>query len=132
MKRTRYWILGCLLLLTGASLASAQQLVPMQGDGAVGGFSIAPMVGADGANAPMFANNVSPFGLNANGTVGGRGAGSVGNLSIGFDYIRPFWSTRDFILAAPAANAGNFPLLGDTGHVDEHFALAPTVRYKYD
>src|SRR4029079_2787186 len=38
----------------------------------------------------------------------------------------------DFTLAVPAANAGSFPLLGDTGHVDNHFGLAPTVKYKYD
>jgi hypothetical protein len=51
---------------------------------------------------------------------------------IGFDYIRPYWSSRDFILAVPTANAGSFPLLGDVGHVDNHFALAPRLNYKYD
>ena len=48
------------------------------------------------------------------------------------DYIRPYWSHRDFTLAVPTANAGSFPLLGDTGHVDNHFSLAAKVNLKYD
>src|SRR5207249_8504911 len=66
------------------------------------------------------------------GTIGGRASSSLGNIEIGFDYIRPYWSGRDFTLAVPAANAGSFPLLGNTGNVDDHFALAPHLNYKYD
>ena len=130
MKRTRYWILGCLLLLALTPVAPAQQFVPVQADGAGGLFSLAPMVGAGDTPPPLFSN--AAIGT-AGGTVGGRGTSAgLGTIEIGFDYIRPMWTSRDFILAVPAANAASFPLLGDIGHVDNHFGLAPRVNYKYD
>ncbi|MFO0948962.1 MAG: hypothetical protein U1D30_24135 [Planctomycetota bacterium] len=72
-----------------------------------------------GTNSPVIATQ--------NGTVFGAGTGV---FDIGFDYIRPYWSYRDFTLVVPADQAGNF-ILGDTGNVDDHFGLAPTVRYNY-
>jgi hypothetical protein len=52
-------------------------------------------------------------------------------VDIGFNYIRPLWSFRDFTLAVPAFGARAFPLLGDVGHVDDHFGIAPRVDLNY-
>jgi len=93
-----------------------------------GTASIVPMAGPDGG---VFLGSAGPD-LRGAGNVGGRAAAGLGNIEIGFDYIRPYWSFRDFTLAVPAASAGGFPLLGDVGHVDEHFALAPRLNYRYD
>jgi hypothetical protein len=84
------------------------------------------------ASVPVGASGANPVFMNSQGTVGGRGASGLGEITIGFDYVRPYWTSRDFTLAVPAANAASFPLLGDTGNVDNHFALAPRVNYKYD
>jgi hypothetical protein len=70
--------------------------------------------------------------LRGEGTAGGKSVTNLGHLSVGFDYLRPYWTYRDFTLAVPAGSAGNFPLLGDTGNVDNHFAFAPKIVYKYD
>jgi hypothetical protein len=84
-------------------------------------------------STPLFSNTPNPSIGTAGGTVGGRGTSSaLGSLEIGFDYLRPFWSSRDFTLVVPAANAASFPLLGNMGNVDNQFALAPRVNYKYD
>jgi hypothetical protein len=133
MKLTRLWIFGWLLLFSLSQLARAQQFVPLQADGAGGMFSLMPMAGADGANGPVFLNGGAPLpDLRAQGNVAGRNASGLGTIEIGFDYLRPYWSFRDFTLAVPTANVGSFPLLGDVGHVDDHFALAPHLNYKYD
>src|SRR4051812_35025843 len=66
------------------------------------------------------------------GTVGGvASAVGPGQLSVGFDYLRPFWSFRDFTLPVPPAYAAAFPALADVGHADNQFAFAPQVRYNY-
>ena len=126
MKLTRLWTVGCWILLAVTQVARAQTFVPLQAPGSEGAFAFTPVAGVEGA--PLF----NPAVNKSAGTVGGRAAGGLGEIIIGFDYIRPFWTSRDFILAVPAANAGSFPLLGDIGHVDNHFALAPRVNYKYD
>lgn len=125
MKVFRLWLLGWLALSALSSLAHAQPFVPLQAGGQGEFVSLSPLVGADGL---PFANPS----LVAQTNVGGRANTNLGNVQIGFDYIRPFWSSRDFMLSVPAASAGAFPLLGDVGHVDNHFGLAPVVRYKYD
>lgn len=122
MKVTRLWTLGLLALLTLAPWARPQAFVPVQAEGAGGFVSVSAVGGMDGVAPGMFTQ----------ATAGGRTASNVSNVQIGFDYIRPFWTSRDFTLAVPAAAAGSFPLLGDIGHVDNHFGLAPTVKYKYD
>jgi len=128
MKFTRLWTLGCLAWLALAPIARPQAFVPVQADGQTGFVSLMSTGGPEGAN--LFATPANPSLMQGN--VGGRGSTNVGNIQIGFDYIRPMWSSRDFTLAVPTANAGSFPLLGDVGHVDDHFALAPIVKYKYD
>lgn len=65
---------------------------------------------------------------NALRVVNGR---NYGALSAGIDYIRPFWSFRDFSLTVPPAWAGAFPVLADVGHTDNHFAFVPRVQYDY-
>jgi Legionella pneumophila major outer membrane protein precursor len=132
MKLTRPCILGCLILLAITPLAPAQ-FVPVQADGAGGLFSLTPMLGAGDPSAPLFSNAPNPPTGTAGGTIGGRGASAgLGSLEIGFDYLRPYWTSRDFTLAVPAVVAGSFPLLGNIGNVDNQFALAPRVNYKYD
>jgi hypothetical protein len=69
--------------------------------------------------------------VGAGGQVGGQGVSGIGNVQIGFDYIRPLWTFRDFTLSVPVAFASNFALVGDTGHVDNNFGLAPRVEYNY-
>jgi Legionella pneumophila major outer membrane protein precursor len=65
------------------------------------------------------------------GLVGGQAVSTWGTLGVGFDYLRPLWTFRDFTLAVPAANAASFPFFGDTGNVDSQFAFAPRVDYHY-
>ena len=96
-------------------------------DGGVGG------VGGVGPTSPLFLNSgASGLDLRAQGFAGGKTSTDLNNLQIGFDYLRPYWSSRDFTLVVPSGVAGNFPVLGDTSHVDDHFALAPRINYKYD
>lgn len=126
MKLIRLWLLGCLVVLVLAPLAQAQQFIPLHAGGAGEVFSLAPLAGAGGVNA--FAGAPT---LTAQGTVAGRATDGQGNIEIGFDYIRPLWTTRDFTLAVPDG-VGGFPLLADAGHVDNRFALAPHLNFKYD
>ena len=124
MKLARLWIAGCLCLLACRQPARAQ-FVPLHMEG-TGTYSLAPLAAPDGA---LFASSTD---VGTRASVGGRTISEFGEIEIGFDYIRPYWSHRDFTLAVPTANAGSFPLLGDTGHVDNHFSLAPKVNLKYD
>ncbi len=126
MKLTRLWTLGWLFLLPLTQLAQAQQFVPLHSEG----VALVPVAGADGALLQAGTGGIHQ--LNAGGTAGGRSTSNAGNVEIGFDYMRPLWTSRDFTLAVPAANAGSFPLLGNVGHVDDHFALVPRLKYKYD
>jgi hypothetical protein len=117
----------------GASLSTSGQaiLVP---DGALVGRGDGPLfaplrpeeaggVFASGAN-PAVPNALSV------GGVGGSFRHGTG-VDIGFYYVRPLWTFRDFTLAVPAFGARSFPLLGDAGHVDDHFAIAPRVDLRY-
>lgn len=127
MKFIRLWTLGWLFLLSLSQLARAQQIVPLQADG---GVSLVPVVGADGGLLQAGPTGIHE--LNARGTVAGRATSNAGDIEIGFDYLRPYWTSRDFTLAVPTANVGSFPLLGDVGHVDDHFAMVPHLKYKYN
>ncbi len=134
-KSGKLWASVLLMLLAVGGTAPAQEVVLRGGSGALGVEDVgghAVLVGESGAGA-LFANP-SDLRLRAGGTAGGSGihAGGLGNLRIGFDYIRPLWSFRDFTLAVPANQAGAFPILGDTGHVDNHFGFAPRIRYDYN
>jgi hypothetical protein len=124
MNHARLWALSLLVVASLAVSARGQAFMPIPLEGAGGSYSLVPMAGYEGP--PLGPN------MRAQGTVAGRGTSALGTIEIGFDYIRPYWSSRDFILAVPPAYAGSFPLLGDVGHVDNHFALAPRLNYKYD
>lgn len=113
------------MLAASATTARAQMLVQADGGGT---FGLMPMPGVEGGS-PLFAG--PNLGMASQGTAGGRAA-ATNNVDVGFDYIRPYWSSRDFTLVVPAGQAGAFPLLGNTGNVDNQFALAPRVNYKYD
>jgi hypothetical protein len=75
----------------------------------------------------------------ASGSTGTAGATAIrtadgqnlGTLSAGFDFLKPFWSFRDFNLAVPPAFASSFPVVGDIGHTDNHFAFVPRIQYDY-
>jgi hypothetical protein len=127
MKLTRLWTVGCLLLLTLTQAARAQNFVPLHGEGV--SFAMTPVGGEGYADPQFFAAGTA---ATARATVDGRSTSELGKIEIGFDYLRPFWDHRDFILAVPPANAGDFPLLGDIGHVDNHFALRPNVKFGYN
>ncbi len=127
-------VIGTLAVILGLALSRpghAQEVV--LADGAGGPILLMPEPRFGGR---LFANEgVSPEGrLLAGGTVGGHPINQtrLGTLHVGFDYLRPLWTFRDFTLAVPVNRAGDFPLLGDTGHVDNHFAFAPRVKYNYD
>jgi hypothetical protein len=92
----------------------------LQPESTTGQLFAAPNAGADTAGL-----------VGAGGQVGGQGVSGIGSLQIGFDYIQPLWTFRDFTLVVPSGSAGSFPLMGDTGHVDNHFGLAPRVEYNY-
>lgn len=128
MKLTGLWTVGCLLLVSLTHSARAQQFVPLHADAAGGAYAMTPLAGAF-ADTQFFAGGTT---ASARATVAGRSTSELGKIEIGFDYIRPYWSHRDFILAVPAASAGDFPLLGDVGHVDDHFSLRPNVKFRYD
>src|SRR5262249_43600617 len=72
-----------------------------------------------------------PGATNVHGFVNNIPVGNNSYIEIGFDYIRPLWSFRDFNLAVPAGFTPNFPLLGNEGHVDDHFAIAPRINLHY-
>lgn len=133
MKLTRLWIAGCLSLLslTHSALtpsARAQHFVPLHVEAAGANYSMTPLA-VEGADNQFFAGGTR---ATAQAIVAGRSTTELGQIEIGFDYLRPSWSHRDFMLTVPAANAGDFPLLADIGHVDNHFSLRPNVKFRYD
>lgn len=130
MRLLRLWSLSWLMVGALASAAYCQPFVPVQSEGQGGFVALAPE-GA-GAGQSLFLAPGAPLpGLTSQGNAGGRTASDLNNLQVGFDYLRPYWTSRDFTLAVPSANAGSFPLLGDTGHTDNNFALAPRINYQY-
>ena len=129
MKLTRLWTIGCLCLMSLAPPARAQQFVPLHADGPAAAFAMTPVGGEGYADRQFFGGGTS---ARAHATVDGRSTSELGKIEIGFDYLRPYWDNRDFILAVPATSAGSFPLLGDIGHVDNHFSLRPNVKFGYN
>jgi hypothetical protein len=136
MYTGRAWLVGLLVLLTLFGRAWGQEPVLYQPEGMNGSFTLVPE-GGPAAGGPLFLNQVPAppppaVAGRVAGTAGGQGiTTSLGNIGIGFNYLRPYWSFRDFTLAVPAAFAGSFPLLGDTGHVDNQFAFVPRLVYNY-
>jgi hypothetical protein len=116
-----------LLLLLLAPAAQGQQFVPLA-DGTGGTFTLNPVASG---GATLFSDPSGGTGLNLQAQVAGRGSANTSHAEIGFDYLRPYWTSRDFNLAVPAVAAGAFPLLGNTGFVDSQFALVPNVVYNY-
>lgn len=125
-------ILVALLALTAVSAAQAQPVI-YQPQGA-GGHVLLEPADAGFVAGPVFLSGAEtgPINARSGGNAGGHGVSSLGIVEIGFDYLRPFWTFRDFNLAVPASRSQNFPLFGDTGSVDNHFAFAPRVNYNYN
>jgi hypothetical protein len=132
MKPTRLLPLACLFVLCTAHAAPAQTFVPVQADTIGSPMSLLPLAGTNTTANPMFADAAGTTGLNLTAQVAGKSSANTGNAQIGFDFLRPYWTSRDFTLAVPAANAGSFPLLGNIGNVDDHFGFVPNIKYKYD
>jgi hypothetical protein len=134
----RAWGLVVVALAIGIAGRSArgQDVLYQQSsvvDPAVGEqFLITPtdtrVVGLDGLGA---APPGSPVVGGVGGTVGGYGLSNSGHVAVGFTYLAPLWSFRDFQLAAPKQFAALFPVFGDTGRVDTQFAYAPRVNLDY-
>src|SRR5437773_12446323 len=99
-----------MLVLALAPAARAQTFVPVSADPVGASMSLIPVAGTHMSN-PLFADATGSTGLNLQAHVAGKESANVNNAQIGFDFLRPFWTNRDFTLAVPAANAGSFPLL---------------------
>jgi len=132
MSHKRLWLLACLLVLPLTGTARAQTYVPLAAGAGGGNLPLVPVADVNTAYNPLFADAAGITGLNLQAQVAGRGSANVNNAYIGFDFLRPFWTHRDFLLAVPTGSVGSFPLLGNIGHVDDHFALVPNIKYKYD
>ena len=65
------------------------------------------------------------------GAVGGQGVDNHADASVGFTYLVPLWSFREFQVAVPDRFAPFFPVFGSTGSVDSRFAYAPRVNLNY-
>jgi hypothetical protein len=123
--------LTALVAVFGAASRASAQLRPLGlPEGAAGGMLVVSPMSADAA-APLFAAGPQGAFVQGGGTAGGYGVSAWGALEVGFDYIRPFWTSRDFTLVVPAAAAGSFPVFGDVGSVDSDFAFAPRIDYHY-
>jgi hypothetical protein len=123
--------LGLVAVLGFLGESFAQEGLLLPSEGATGQVMVIPGPAPGRAAMPLFLSPDQVSALQAGGTAGGIGLSGFGAIHIGFDYLTPLWSFRDFTLAVPRENAGSFPLLGDTGHVDNHFAFAPRVDYNY-
>jgi hypothetical protein len=132
MNTGRAALAGVLALLTlfGPGRAWGQATIVYQPEGMNGSYTLVPETGLTTAQGPLFLPQ-GPLPPTVVGSAGGQAVPTLGNVIIGFDYLRPFWTFRDFTLAVPAAAAGGFPLLGDTGHTDNHFAFVPRLQYNY-
>jgi Legionella pneumophila major outer membrane protein precursor len=64
-------------------------------------------------------------------TVSGVDGTNTGHLSVGFDYIRPWWTFSDFNAIVPPVYASTFPAFASIGSTDNHFAFVPRVQYDY-
>src|SRR5437868_3169018 len=80
-----------------------------QQEGVNGQFTLLPEGALASPPNPLFLDG-GPVPSRVAGTVAGQGLPTLGNITIGFDYLRPFWSFRDFTLAVPGRAAGSFPL----------------------
>ncbi len=132
MKLIRLSTLGWLLLLTLAPITRSQA-VPVQADGQGFGMLVPldPDSGSRTKGSYLFADDKNAKEQAANASLGGQNVTNSNNVQIGFDFLRPYWSFRDFTLAVPSGRAGSFPLLGDIGNVDDHFGMVPNLKYKY-
>ena len=63
--------------------------------------------------------------------VNGQTVQNATDVSVGFTYLIPLWTYRDFQLAAPRGYESAFPVFGSSGHVDGQFAYAPRVNLNY-
>ena len=137
------WLLALVALTIGYAGRAAAQDVFLANPDALSGvravpggqFSLRPADSNVISTSPLFLEDpgARPRGVASSQTVGGVAATSTGpgQLSVGFDYLRPFWSFRDFTLAIPPAYGQFFPVLTDVGHTDSQFAFVPTVRYNF-
>jgi hypothetical protein len=88
--------------------------------------------GSDAQGSPLpGSGNVGGVRGLVGGQAVGSGSGNVANVSVGFTYLVPLWSFRDFQLAAPRGYETAFPILGFTGHVDSKFAYVPRIDIDY-
>src|SRR5262249_24349067 len=130
MKVRLSWAPGLLsLLLLGA--AGAQEPVFLGQGNADGTVLLLPAT-EGAAQTPLFLNQTPPPppSPRAGGPVTQSGVNRLGTLQFVSHYPPPFWIFRHFPLAVPAAAAPNF-VLGDTGHVDDHFTFVPRIDYNY-
>jgi Legionella pneumophila major outer membrane protein precursor len=119
----------------GAPMRAQEVLVPysdLPGARAAGQFTLLPADGTNLGSTPLFLDAGGTTRVATSGTIGGLAAtSSNGRLSVGFDYLRPWWSFRDFTMAIPPGYAAAFPAFPGVGHTDGEFAFVPLVRYDY-
>jgi hypothetical protein len=131
MRSRSAFALGLLVVCAAAGAARAQEAallpapVAAAGAGAPGTFSLVP-----DATGMVFKEQLPP-GLEVHGTADGLALNLGTGLEIGFDFVRPLWTFRDFTLAVPGFARGGFPLLADAGHTDDHFGFVPRLDLNY-
>jgi hypothetical protein len=131
LPRFGFMVGVAILLLSGTAFAQEPVLYSAQGPGGDGQFIMVPN-GVPGANGGgLFLEQLPAGATNVHGFVNGLPVATGSFVELGFDFIQPLWSFRDFNLVVPGAFAPNFPILGDTGHVNEHFAFAPHINLHY-
>lgn len=136
MRRTVVVAIVLLSTATTFPTARAQELLFQQPQvydpAAAGQFLLAPtdtqVVGlTDTPAAPASSPTIGAIA----GGVGGHGVSNQTNVSIGFTYIMPLWTYRDFQLAVPNQFKGAFFPFANIGAVDTQFAYAPRVNLDY-
>ncbi|HKB03115.1 MAG TPA: Lpg1974 family pore-forming outer membrane protein [Gemmataceae bacterium] len=136
---TARWVLAVgLALAAPACGARAQEcLVPLPdglgGTRAVDGqFGLLPTDTRVISTTPLFLADPAGGAVRATATGAVVATGAGGQLFAGFDYLRPFWSARDFTRPVPPGYESAFPVVADIGHIDSHFTFVPRVQYDYD
>jgi hypothetical protein len=83
-------------------------------------------------DAPPHASTWSGHRVGVSGTVGGGGVSvGVGTLNVGFDYVRPLWTSLHFLEPIPSGFEEFFGPVGNIQHIDDAFGFMPTVQYNY-
>lgn len=121
-----------LLTLTALTLG----LAPARGQEVLtappgGQFALLPADPNVVSTSPLFLDDPGRGRFGSTNAVGGVAGSAAGRVSAGFDFLRPFWTFRDFALTVPPQYAAAFPANLGVTHGDNNFVVVPQVRYNY-